>query len=101
MDFILKARTGTALNKFSLTEQSTERISRFIAANGAAVVPAAEGDSCHHPPRLPAWWCGPSLSQEVLKLIQLIWLVPPGASATICLTQALQPPQGGFAPGLE
>lgn len=50
--------------------------------------------SCHHPPRLPAWWCGPGLGQEVLKLIQLIGLAPPGASATIWLTQALQPPQG-------
>ncbi|KAK2817196.1 hypothetical protein Q5P01_025387 [Channa striata] len=49
--------------------------------------------SCFHPPHLP-WWCGPSLGQEVLKLIQLIRLAPPGASATIWLTQALQPPQG-------
>ncbi|KAK5865675.1 hypothetical protein PBY51_019924 [Eleginops maclovinus] len=57
--------------------------------------------SCHHPSPLPARWCGPSLGQEVLKLIQLIGLAPPGASATIWLTQALQPPQGGLAPGSE
>lgn len=32
----------------------------------------------HHPPHLPARWCGPGLGQEVLKLIQLIQgLLPP------------------------
>ena len=61
-----------------------------------AVVPAANGQLPPIPPRhLPAQWRCPGLGQEVLKLIQLIRLAPPGASATIWLTQALQPPQGG------
>lgn len=54
-----------------------------------------------HPSGLPAWWCRPSVGQEVPKLIQLMGLSPPGASATIWLTQALQAPQGWSVRGSE